>query len=114
MIRALLADTTVPLSSAHYVCLAESMSGGGGPACLRLRVSADEITGSQLPLENQLTEALLDRLRGVIEKWYPDELTIDQLANVEFVEYLAKTDQALESAFWAGRRPSCSTSRVRQ
>lgn len=105
LVNNLLADAAMPISSVRYVTLRESMSGGGGPACLRLRVDADEATLAQLPFENRMTGALLQRLRETIEKWYPEQLTIEQLANVEFIERLARIDQALAHAFYSVDKP---------
>lgn len=100
LVNALVVDSAVPISAARYVALEESMRGGGGPACLRLRVDADKTTLAQLPLEFRLTESRLDRLREVIQSWYPERLTIDELTSMDFVEHLARTDQALVEALY--------------
>ena len=64
----------------RYVDLSQSMSGGGGPACLRLRVPMSEIEISQVPESKRWTPRLDQQLRAAISDSYPTEFrTIDML-----------------------------------
>ena len=74
-----------------YVELRESMSNGGGPACLRLRVPV---------LENQLpgvapavfwSDQLAEALRELISQRYPETLTTSDLMDPAFAEEALET-----------------------
>ena len=74
-----------------YIDLAESMSGGGGPACLRLRLFLKKHQLLQfqpgLILDSRLQDVLLD----FVEKHYPDDLRLDDLkdrATVRHFEHM--------------------------
>lgn len=66
-------------SEAKFVDLDQSMAGGGGPACLRLRVpmAPDEI--NQALESSRLTEDRYQELRHIIESGYPESITLDEL-----------------------------------
>ena len=99
---ALLASSDNPVDEVRYVSVGQSMAGGGGPACLRLRVPADKRTLDQLPSFGHLTNALYDALVEVVEKYYPAHLTLESFCEVDFLEHLEKIDVALERAYyWA-------------
>ena len=70
-----------PLRHVHYVDVRQSMSNGGGPACLRLRVA---LTAPQLPRVAPgvfLTDPLHARLTEWVNRHYRDRLTPDDLAD---------------------------------
>jgi succinylarginine dihydrolase len=70
-----------PVRAAHYVSVRQSMSNGGGPACLRLRVP---LTDAELPAVNpgvMLTDALHDALAAWIDRHYRDRLVPADLAD---------------------------------
>ena len=70
-----------PLRHVHYVDVRQSMSNGGGPACLRLRVV---LTGPQLDRVAPgvfLTDTLHAQLTGWVNRHYRDRLTPDDLAD---------------------------------
>jgi succinylarginine dihydrolase len=71
---------------ACYVPLDQSMRGGGGPACLRLRVPLPEDQLSTIPAASRWTEELDDQLRAIIRQYYPAQLTLSDLANGAFAE----------------------------
>lgn len=76
----LVADDT-PITAWHGLDVRESMRNGGGPACLRLRVP---LTTSELAAMHQgvrLSESLATALETWINRFYPDTLTPDQLAD---------------------------------
>jgi len=56
----------------------DSMANGGGPACLRLRVVADPDTVDSRFL---VDEAQLDRIAGLIEAWWPERISPEDLAD---------------------------------
>ncbi len=70
----------------RFVELRQSMSAGGGPACLRLRVpvTAEQLSGFAAGL--RWTERLDDELRSTIASAYPSEARLDDLADAEFVD----------------------------
>ena len=79
-------------SEVHYVELDQSMLGGGGPACLRLRVPmpqsvADTYTSTSMAW----SEALDGQLREVIQSEYPDSLTISELTRADFCQHAIQT-----------------------
>jgi succinylarginine dihydrolase len=71
----------------HYVDLTQSMSGGGGPACLRLRVPMAAAAVNAIPSSAQWSEAIDAILREVIAKYYVAHLTLEDLSRVEFHEH---------------------------
>jgi succinylarginine dihydrolase len=72
-------------SEVHFVELGQSMSGGGGPACLRLRVPVTEDQLDLVPARARWSEALDELLREVIETHYPTRLTLPDLASEDVV-----------------------------
>lgn len=81
--------------SIHYVDLDQSMSGGGGPACLRLRVPVSDSLIDTIPSCSRLTEAKYELLRTQIERDYATDLTIEDLARVDFHQHAIETQQKL-------------------
>ena len=78
-------------SEVRYVDLRESMAGGGGPACLRLRVPVDR---DDLPRFNETmrwTPELDGRLRQCVTNRYPAAVTLSLLAEPEWVEEQRET-----------------------
>ena len=82
----------------HFVDLGQSMDGGGGPACLRLRVPCREEELCRLPDGAFWTETLDADLRDIISERYRCSLTLMELADIEFCE------QALETQAMLARR----------
>lgn len=68
--------TNGPIRSLVPVEVRQSMSNGGGPACLRLRVVADPAT---VDPRFMVDEAKLDRLAEVIARHWPEEISPDDL-----------------------------------
>ena len=81
--------------SVRYVDLDQSMSGGGGPACLRLRIPVLDEQVNTIPSCSRFTEAKYEQLREQIERDYVTELTIDDLARVDFHRHATETQQKL-------------------
>jgi succinylarginine dihydrolase len=72
-------------SEVHFVELNQSMSGGGGPACLRLRVPVTRDQLDRLSSRSRWSENLDEQLRRLIEMHYPARLTLDDLTSDEWV-----------------------------
>lgn len=77
--RLLAADN--PLNAVHFVDVRQSMSNGGGPACLRLRVVMTETQLQALRAGVMLTEELHQRLERWIVGHYRQSLSPDDLAD---------------------------------
>ena len=77
------ADTSNPVDEVITLDLRQSMRNGGGPACLRLRVpmSGAQLEALQKTVNILAGESLLGALELIIGKFYPDELTAQQLAD---------------------------------
>lgn len=95
LVEKLVGDSQVPIQEVRYVQLEQSMSGGGGPACLRLRVTVPESKLSKLTCW-RLNAQLHDRWAAAIEKWYPESLTLNQLADSDFFDHIAGAYQAIQ------------------
>jgi succinylarginine dihydrolase len=65
-----------PIRRLFVVDVRQSMANGGGPACLRLRVVADPARVDPRFLAD---EAKLDRIAGVVEAHWPEEIAPDDL-----------------------------------
>ena len=75
-----------PITHAHFLDLRQSMSNGGGPACLRLRV---QLTPKELASIHQpvlMTSPKLDRLETWVNKHYRDRLIATDLADPNFMD----------------------------
>ncbi len=71
---------------AHFVDLNQSMSGGGGPACLRLRVPLAEDELAAIPTNALWNEEIDEKLCETIKECYVEELSMDDLARIDFCE----------------------------
>jgi len=85
-----------PITKCEFVELRESMNNGGGPACLRLRVPMSSSQWHCVPTSVKWSEAVADRLCDVIERYYPETLTIDELHDVEFIKVVQTATEAIE------------------
>ena len=73
-------------ASVLFVDLGQSMDGGGGPACLRLRIPLRTVELDLLPSHRLWNEQLDAELRQAINENYPTRVTIDDLARADFME----------------------------
>ncbi len=80
---------------AHFLDLRQSMSGGGGPACLRLRLPLTETELGSIPFPNRWTDDLDKSLRQVIETHYPDSVSFDNLSSTELIKQANQAEQKL-------------------
>lgn len=89
----LLADEVI--QAAHYLDLRQSMSNGGGPACLRLRVAMDEAAQKAVHPGVVMTSEKIARLRDVVSAHYRDRLTIEDMGDPQFLTEVRETLEAL-------------------
>lgn len=86
-----------PVLGVHYVDVNASMSNGGGPACLRLRVALTEEERRAVRARVFLDETGCDALSAWVSRHYRDRLTGDDLADPELlVEVRTALDELTE------------------
>jgi len=85
----------IPIDRVLYTDLRQSMAGGGGPACLRLRLPIQEQAIANLHSPCRLDESLYHRLQDAIDTHYPEQLSIQDLADWELVEQSWKTTETM-------------------
>ena len=98
-----IADDSNPISEVVFLPLDQSMANGGGPACLRLRI---QMTAQQLvaiPKQFAIDDAKADEIAGWIERWYPETLSIAELADVKFAEHCWAALDDLQSKLTASK-----------
>ncbi len=83
------------LDSVHYMDLRQSMSNGGGPACLRLRVVLDNAQVTSLSGRVMVTEVLLDEIADWVANHYREHLDPGDLRDPLLVEESHSTLQGL-------------------
>ena len=90
------ADSGNPINEVHFVDLRQSMRNGGGPACLRLRVALTQHQQEALAKTARVLvdEGLLESLESVIQSFYPDSITADDLGNPAIYHASLKAMQA--------------------
>lgn len=80
-----LLDADNPLDDLRVFDLRESMSNGGGPACLRLRVV---LTSQELQAVNpavMMNDTLFNTLNNWVDRYYRDRLTAADLADPQLL-----------------------------
>lgn len=82
-----IADDDNPIAEVVYLPLDQSMANGGGPACLRLRVQVTAQQLAAIPRPYLIDDVGADRVGRWIERWYPETLTISDLADIEFAQH---------------------------
>lgn len=80
------ADTTNPIKEIQYINLRESMSNGGGPACLRLRVVLTPQELEAVLPQVLLTDSLYEILVNWVEKHYRDRLLPQDLQDYQLLK----------------------------
>ena len=81
-----------PIRRVQVVDVRESMANGGGPACLRLRVVADQATVDPRFL---VDPAKLDRIAAVIEAHWPEAIPADAIGNPAVIAAIEQARAAL-------------------
>lgn len=77
----ILSDRDNPVNQVHYLNVRESMLNGGGPACLRLRVTLTEHELAAVHKDVFFTNGLYKKLSLWIHKHYRDKLLPEDLAS---------------------------------
>jgi len=80
-----IASGETKLDRAHYLNLRQSMSNGGGPACLRLRVQMTEAQMLAVHSGVVMTLEKLDALEAIIKEHYRDKLSLNDLGDLNFL-----------------------------
>jgi succinylarginine dihydrolase len=77
------ADRDNPIDEVHAIDLRQSMRNGGGPACLRLRVplSESQLEAVKSNINVIADDALISAIATMVETYYPDQLTSEDLAD---------------------------------
>lgn len=83
-LESLLESNENPIQEIHYLEVKESMNNGGGPACLRLRVSLNEEELKEVLPAVIYTPNLHKKLIHYIEEYYPKSLTLKDLSSPSF------------------------------
>jgi succinylarginine dihydrolase len=84
-VREVIERGDTPLQEAHYFDLKQSMSNGGGPACLRLRVVLTDAELAAIAPGVRLDAALHVRLVTWVKKHYRDRLSHRDLADPQLL-----------------------------
>lgn len=82
------------ITAAHYMDLRQSMSNGGGPACLRLRVQVTQAQQAAIHQGVIMNAEKIDTLEGWVTQHYRDRLTANDLGDPKF---LTETREALDA-----------------
>ncbi|MEZ5690420.1 MAG: N-succinylarginine dihydrolase [Rickettsiales bacterium] len=88
LMEKIIADNSNPLSEIIYMNLKQSMRNGGGPACLRLRVPLEEDQLEYMSSQNNVivNNNILEQIEELVNKFYPDELVLDELRDSNIYE----------------------------
>ncbi len=84
-----------PITQVHYLDVRESMRNGGGPACLRLRVSLTEEETAAMHQGVVFTEERYAQLKDWVNTYYRDRLGFDDLRDPEFAREVRGAMEAL-------------------
>lgn len=102
IIERLLRDPDIPLSDWLVSPLSESMKGGGGPACLRLRLLLQDEEALSLDRRFQVCWSLIDTIRAVVDESWPEVVESQRLQESKYVESLYQSSkQKLETLYEA-------------
>ena len=86
-----------PINEAIIVDVRESMRNGGGPACLRLRVPVSEAAVAGIDPAFLLTEARWEQLHALVERYWPEHIAPEDLAEPDLWATAAAAHDALEA-----------------
>ena len=81
-----LAESNGPIEDVRFVDVRQSMQNGGGPACLRLRVTLTEAEWAQVHKGNVFTSALHRDLKDWVNKYYRESLAPEDLQDASLME----------------------------
>ncbi|WP_041070275.1 N-succinylarginine dihydrolase [Candidatus Ishikawella capsulata] len=89
----IIANDLYPIDEIQTINLHESMCNGGGPACLRLKVMLNQEQFKSINANFLLNDLLYEKLKKWINKYYRDQLCINDLIDVQL---LTEVYQALD------------------
>ncbi|HBE69121.1 MAG TPA: succinylarginine dihydrolase [Planctomycetaceae bacterium] len=99
VVEGLIADSNCPIAAVRYISLQQSMSGGGGPACVRLRLPiAAQAEILQADSFYRLTDDRAASLRRAIAETYPEELTLGDFTRTDVLDQVRVARESLLSA----------------
>jgi len=98
-LQKLVKDKCQPIRHVTYVDVRQSMSNGGGPACLRLRVVLTEDELAAVRSGFILDEERLRLLEALVEKHYRESLLPEDLADPEFMTECYRALESLSKLF---------------
>jgi len=75
-----------PIGEVRYVDVRQSMRNGGGPACLRLRVTMTEAEWAQVNPGNKFSPDIYEQLKTWINAHYRDQLSPEDLLDPSLME----------------------------
>ena len=75
-----------PIGEVRYVDVRQSMRNGGGPACLRLRVTLTEGEWAQVNQGNKFSPELYEELKIWVNAYYRDALSPEDLRDPNLME----------------------------
>lgn len=82
----MIASPANPIKKVHYIDLRQSMSNGGGPACLRLRAILTPNEYKAVHKGVIFNEALYEKLSTWINKHYREKLSITDLTDPKLID----------------------------
>lgn len=82
----LVTNTAQPIRKVHFFDLRQSMRNGGGPACLRFRVTLTENEVRESNSGVYLTDSLYTTLCSWVNKHYRDQLSLDDLTDPALIQ----------------------------
>lgn len=86
VVEAMVASAQNPVNAVQFVDLRESMRNGGGPACLRLRVTLNDAEWKHVNQAAVFTDVLHDRLSAWVKKHYRETLSPDDLRDPQLAK----------------------------
>lgn len=99
LLESWIADRDNPIEDVHFVPLEQSMAGGGGPACLRMRLTLPAAAIESFSPKSRLTPMLENRLTKIINDCYPETLEWESLADPENLERYDRAFRKFEDLF---------------
>ncbi|MBS0656026.1 MAG: N-succinylarginine dihydrolase, partial [Verrucomicrobia bacterium] len=87
----------LPIDKVIFVPINQSMKNGGGPACLRLRLSLTPDELASIRQNVLFTEPLYEKLRKCIESEYPEQFTLADLLDERFRKKIEETTLSISS-----------------
>ena len=82
-----------------FVHLEERIQNGGGPACLRFYAQLTSEELSSLNSNFRLTETLYKQIFSLINAEYPESLSLEQLVDRNFVDYIMTLNGRIRGLF---------------